>query len=565
MTRKLSIVVGILAVAGGSSPATALAQAPAPAPIQSSPDLASQVDALFAPASRPGSPGCVCSVVRDGKTLYAKGHGLADLERNVPITAESVFYIGSTSKQFTAASIALLVLEGKLSLSADVRTLIPELKDIGAAITVEQLVHHTSGVREYNGLLGMQGWRDPDRLDNEIIIALLAKQRSLNFTPGSQFGYSNSNYVLLAEIVERVSGKPLPQFAKERLFDPLGMKDTQFESDASRIVLNRALSYGRSGRSYFQFHKTIEAYGAGNLLTTVGDLALWDENFYTGKVGGKPFLDMLQLKGVPGNGVPADYGFGLMYGEYRGLPVVQHGGAYQGYRAQLTRFPKQRFSVMVLCNLSSADPDALVSRIADIYLASEVTPTKTQIGAEPVEAAIDPSLLDGYVGRFAFDANPQFVLTFTRDGANFYAQATGQQRAQIYPSSENEFFYKVVDARITFHRESDGTTNRITLHQNGDRGASRVQEFVPSSADMQQYIGRFYSDELDVTIETVVKGTALEVRAKGVPPATLQASRRDVFNNGTTVIDFRRNAQGQIDALSVGASRLQNLIFVRQP
>jgi CubicO group peptidase (beta-lactamase class C family) len=503
--------------------------------------------------------------MRDGETLYAKGHGLADLERNVPITPESVFYIGSTSKQFTAASIALLVLDGKLSLSADVRTLIPELKNIGAAVTVEQLVHHTSGVREYNGLLGLQGWRDPDRLNNEIIIALLAKQKSLNFPPGSQFLYSNSNYVLLAEIVKRVSGKPLPQFAKERLFDPLGMKDTQFESDASRIVPNRVLSYGRSGGSYFQFHKTIEAYGAGNLLTTVGDLALWDENFYTAKVGGKPLLEMLQLKGVLSNGTPTNYGFGLGYGEYRGLPIVQHGGAHQGYRAQLTRFPKQRFSVMVLCNLADIDPDALVSRVADIYLASELAPTNTQIAAIPVEAAIDPDLLDGYVGRFAFDANPQFVMTFTRDGDNFYAQATGQQRAQIYPSSENEFFYKVVNAKVTFHRESDGTTNRITLHQNGDRGASRVQEFVPSSADMQQYIGKFYSDELDVTLEIALKGTALEARAKGVPPATFQPNRRDFFNNGSTTINFRRNAQGQIESLSVGGSRVQNMIFVKQP
>ena len=565
MTRTLSIVVGILAIAGGSSLVTAMTQIPAPAPTQSSTDLTSKVDALFAPASRPRSPGCVCSVMRDGKTLYTKGHGLADLERNVPITAESVFYIGSTSKQFTAASIALLVLDGKLSVSADVRTLIPELKDIGAAVTVEQLVHHTSGVRDYYGLLGMQGWRDPDRLNNEIIIALLARQKSLNFPPGSQFLYSNSNYVLLAEIVKRVSGKPLPQFAKERLFDPLGMKDTQFESDASRIVRNRVLSYGRSGGSYFQFHKTIEAYGAGNLLTTVGDLALWDENFYTAKVGGKPLLDMFQLTGVLSNGTPANYGFGLMYGEYRGLPIVQHGGSYQGYRAQLTRFPKQRFSVMVLCNLADIDPDALVSRVADIYLASELAPTNTQIAATPVEAAIDPDLLDGYVGRFAFDANPQFVMTFTRDGDNFYAQATGQQRAQIYPSSENEFFYKVVNAKITFHRESDGTTNRITLHQNGDRGASRVQEFVPSSADMQQYIGRFYSDEVDVTLEIALKGTALEARAKGVPPLTLQPSRRDFFNNGPTTINFRRNAQGQIESLSVGASRVQNMIFVKQP
>jgi hypothetical protein len=343
------------------------------------------------------------------------------------------------------------------------------------------------------------------------------------------------------------------------------MKDTQFESDASRIVRNRVLSYGWPGESYTQFHKTIEAYGAGNLLTTVGDLALWDENFYTGKVGGKPFLDMLQLEGVPSNGVPSNYGFGLMYGEYRGLPIVQHAGSYQGYRAQLTRFPKQRFSVMVLCNLAVIDPDALVNHVADIYLASELAPTNTQIAATPVEAAIDPDLLDGYVGRFAFDANPQFVLTFTRDGDNFYAQATGQQRAQIYPSSENEFFYKVVNAKITFHRESDGTTNRITLHQNGDRGASRVQEFVPSSEDMQQYIGKFYSDELDVTIETTLQGAALEVRAKGVPPMTLEPSRRDVFNRGSTSVNFRRNAQGRIESLSLGASRVQNVIFVKQP
>lgn len=479
--------------------------------------------------------------------------------------AESVFYIGSTSKQFTAASIALLVLDGKLSLSTDVRTLIPELKEIGAAVTVEQLLHHTSGVREYNFLLAMQGWKDPDRLTNEMILALLARQRSLNFTPGSQFLYSNSNYVLLAEIVKRVSGKPLPQFAKERLFDPLGMKNTQFESDASRIVPNRVLSYGRSGGSYLQFHKTLEAYGAGNLLTTVGDLALWDENFYTGKVGGKPLLDMLQLKGVLNDGKTIDYGLGLTYGKYRGLPIVQHSGSHQGYRAQLLRFPEQHFSVMGLCNLAEFDPDGLLSRVANIYLANELAPLPAQVVTTLVEAKIDPDLLDGYVGRFAFDTNSQFVMTFTREGDNFYAQATGQQRAQIYPSSENEFFYKVVNATITFHRASDGTTNRITLHQNGDRGAGRVQEFVPSSADMQQYLGRYYSDELGVTIEIALKGSVLEGRAKDVPPLTLQPNRRDFFNNGSTTVNFRRNSQGQIDSLSVGASRVQNMLFVKQP
>jgi CubicO group peptidase (beta-lactamase class C family) len=479
MTPKLSIVVGILAMAGGAVVTPATAQTPVQAPSRSSTDLASKVDAILAPARTPGSPGCMVSVIRDGKTLYAKGQGLADLERNVPITTDSVFDIGSTSKQFTAASIALLVLDGKLSLSTDVRTLIPELKDIGAAVTVEQLLHHTSGVREYNALLRLQGWKDPDRLTNEMILALLARQRSLNFTPGSQFLYSNSNYVLLAEIVKRVSGKPLPQFAKERLFDPLGMKNTQFESDASRIVPNRALSYGQSGGSYLQFHKTIEAYGAGNLLTTVGDLALWDENFYTGKVGGKPLLDMLQLKGVLNDGKPTGYGLGLIYEKYRGLPIVQHNGRHQGYRAQLLRFPEQHFSVIGLCNLAEFDPEGLVSRVADIYLANELAPRPAQVATTPVEA--------------------------------------------------------------------------------------KIEEFVPSSVDMQQYLGRYYSDELGVTLEIALKGSVLEGRVKGVPPLILQPNRRDFFKNSSETVTFRRNAQGQIDSLSVGAARVQNMLFVKQP
>lgn len=561
MTRTLSAVVGILAVASNALPVTAAVQAPAP----SSTDLTSRVDAIFAPGSGPGSPGCVCSVMRDGKILYAKGHGLADLERNVPITAESVFYIGSTSKQFTAASIALLVLDGKLSLSADVRTLIPELKDIGAAVTVEQLVHHTSGVRDYYGLLSLQGWRDPDRLNNEKIIALLARQKSLNFTPGSQFLYSNSNYVLLAEIVKRVSGKPLPEFARERLFDPLGMKDTHFESDSSRIVRNRVLSYGQSAGAYRQFHKTTEAYGAGNLLTTVGDLALWDENFYAGKVGGTSLLDMLQVKGILSNERPTNYGFGLQYGEYRGLPIVEHGGSYQGYRAQLVRFPKQHFSVAVLCNLAAINPDALLLRVADIYLADELAPIKTPYVSEPIEVQVDPSLFERYVGRFAFDANPQVVMTITRVGDNLYAQATGQPRLQMYASSEDEFFLKALNAQITFHRESDGTTNRMTIHRNGDRGASRVQGFVPSSADLQQYIGKFYNDELDVTVEIALNGTNLEARLKGASPTTFRPTRQDSFNNGPMTVDFRRGARGQVEALSYTANRVLNVIFVKQP
>jgi hypothetical protein len=265
------------------------------------------------------------------------------------------------------------------------------------------------------------------------------------------------------------------------------------------------------------------------------------------------------------NGTPQNYGFGLMYGEYRGVPIVHHNGSQQGYRAQFIRFPKQRFSVAVLCNLGAINPDPMVRRIADIYLEKELPPREPQPLTMPVEATIDPSLLDGYVGKFAADANPRMVMTITREGDNLYAQPTGQQRLQIFPSSENEFFLKAANARMTFHREPDGTTNRITIHQNGDRGASRVQDFSVSSADLQQYTGKFYSNELDVTFEIVAQGSGLSARARRLPDVTLQPIRSDVFSFGASLVNFRRNAKGQIEALSYGGGRVLNVIFVKQP
>jgi CubicO group peptidase (beta-lactamase class C family) len=335
-----------------------------------------EVDALFKTWDRKDSPGCALAVIRDGEIIYKKGYGMANLEHDIPITPSSVFYIGSTSKQFVAMCIAILAHEGKLSLDDDIRTYIPEMPDYGTPITIRNLIHHTSGVRDYLELIGIIAGLGEGKMDEMIgiyhqedALELVTRQKELNFEPGEKFLYSNSCYLLLAEIVKRASGKTLREFAHENIFEPLGMTHSHFHDDYAEPIKNRAAGYYPAEKDKFRlFLSTFDCVGSGGLFTSVEDLYLWDQNFTHYKVGGKEVVDMLHTKGKLNNGEELDYAFALTIGEYKGLKTVRHGGALGGYRADLLRFPEQQFSVICLSNLSSFDPSGMCNKVADIYL-----------------------------------------------------------------------------------------------------------------------------------------------------------------------------------------------------
>ncbi len=338
------------------------------------------VDALFKAWDRKDSPGCALAIVRDGEIIYKKGYGMANLEHDIPITPSSVFYIGSTSKQFVAMCIAILAQEGKLSLDDDIRTYVPEMPDYGTPITVRNLIHHTSGVRDYLELVGIIAGLGRGKMDEMIgvyhqedSLELITRQKELNFKPGDKFLYSNSCYLLLAEIVKRASGETLRKFAQENIFGPLGMTNSHFHDDYAEPIKNRASGYyPAGGNKYKLFLSTFDCVGSGGLFTSVEDLYLWDQNFYHYKVGGKEVVDMLHTKGKLNNGEEIDYAFALIIGEYKGLRTVRHGGALGGYRAELLRFPEQRFSVICLSNLSSFNPSGMCNKVADIYLGDKL-------------------------------------------------------------------------------------------------------------------------------------------------------------------------------------------------
>jgi CubicO group peptidase (beta-lactamase class C family) len=337
-----------------------------------------RVDSLFARWDTSSSPGCALAIIQDGTIVHAKGFGMADLERDVPITPETVFYVGSVAKQFTGFSVGLLANTGRLSLDDDVRKYIPELPRYGRSITVRHLLHHTGGFRDYGELVALAGRPQDSLVNNDDVIALLSRQRAPFFPAGEEYLYSNSGYSLLASVVARASGTPFSAFTRQQIFEPLGMTQSHFHDDLGKLIRRRAVAYRQTTSGEFLLDTPNNArLGQGGFYTTVLDLAKWDQNFYDGRIGGQDLIRQMQqmpasMKGIPGTLNPnekGEYGFGIFTTLYRGVWAAEHGGGMGGYRADLIRFPSQRFSVACLCNLGSIDPSQLVREVADIYLA----------------------------------------------------------------------------------------------------------------------------------------------------------------------------------------------------
>jgi CubicO group peptidase (beta-lactamase class C family) len=363
--EKNSRLLALLALLGASS--TPWAQSPAPPP------WTREVDALFARWDRPDSPGCALGVIQHGELVHARGYGQASLEHTVPITPRTVFDIGSTSKQFTAASIGLLAADGKLGVEDEVHDWVPELAPWDDEVTLDHLLHHTSGIPDYLGLMFRTGIDEADLTTPAQALQHLSKVGKLLFAPGARYEYSNSNYFLLSLVIERASGQPYQDFARRRIFEPLGMTSTLLFHDHSLVVAHRATGYGpREGGGFRVAMSDFEQLGDGAVQTSVEDLARWDANFYSWKVGGERLRDFLHATGTLADEQPIEYARGLMVDRFRGLARVRHGGAWAGYRAQLMRFPEQGTSIVCLCNLGDMDPNELCERVAAIVLAQHV-------------------------------------------------------------------------------------------------------------------------------------------------------------------------------------------------
>src|SRR5215831_615285 len=331
-----------------------------------------QVDAVFAKWTT-STPGCAVGAGVDGQLVLQKAYGMADLEHDVKNVPDSIFEAGSVSKQFTAAAVLLLAKAGKLSLDDPVRKYIPELPDYGAPLTIRHMLNHTSGLRDWGSVEAIAGWPRTTRVyTHDHVLDIMNHQLHLNFPSGTSWSYSNTGFNLAAIIVTRVSGEAFATFSQKNIFGPLGMTRTSWRDDFTRIVKGRAIAYSDTRGEFHSDMPFENIHGNGGLLTTVGDLLRWNENFVEPKVGDADFIRQQQTPGKFNDGHSHDYGLGLFIREYKGLKEVSHSGSTAGYRAFLTRFPDQHVSVAVLCNVSTGQAEQYAHQLADLYLSSSI-------------------------------------------------------------------------------------------------------------------------------------------------------------------------------------------------
>src|SRR5215472_12413814 len=470
------------------------------------PDMAKQVDKLFAKWDRADSPGCALGVYRGGQVVYKRGYGMEDLNEDVHITPGTVFHVASMSKQFTAAAIVLLAQQGKLSLDDDVRKYIPELPDFGQKITIRNLVHHTSGLRDQWNLLELAGWRySKDLITDDDVMSVMTRQKELNFKPGEKHVYCNTGYTLMGMIVKRVSGMSLREFTTKNIFEPLGMMHTHFRAAHAEILKHNAVGYEEADKTFRISITNFDTAGATSLHTTVEDLQRWDENFYQPRVGGPGFVQQMLERGKLNNGEQLDYAFGLVVGKYKGLPTVDHGGADAGYRSDMTRFPEQHFSAAILCNSAEVSPQSLLHQVEDVVLADqfkEPASAPEKKSARPGTITMTAEQMKTVAGTYWKRENDDYQRILLKDGV-LLSDFGGDEYHPMKPFAESHFHIEDVawSERLDLHFVAGSGDKPAHIEQSWDGGTPDVYELVaavnPSPEQLGEYAGEYVSDEID--------------------------------------------------------------------
>ncbi len=497
---------------------------------------------------------------------------MANLELGVANTPQTVFDIGSTSKQFSAFAIQLLAREGKLSLDDDVRKWVPEIPSYGKTVTIRHLLHHTGGLRDYIELMSLQGVMTEDLTVDSDVLDIMARQTAPNFAPGEEHLYCNTGYFLLSVIVKRASGQSLRDFAAERIFVPLGMRHTQFNDSHTRIVPDRATGYSKGRNGVFGIDMSDwEQTGDGAVLTTVEDLLRWDQNFYDPKVGDAKVLEAMHEVGVLNSGKKLEYASALYVSTYRGLPAVTHGGSWAGYRAQLMRFPQQKLSVACLCNNGgTANPSRLAQKVAEVYLGDLMTPAVAKPETAAEAAAPAPPEAAGLVGAYRNPVGGELVMLSLEKGA--LVADIGGKPYGLNPAGPN--LYQVVrpggDRRreVVFEPGARGARPRlrVTTTEDGEVETETfepVDRWTPTAAEIADLAGTYASRELDTIWRLAAEGGKLVIRHRGLPEDPLTPTVRDAFTVEGMSLSFRRGPGKKAAGFTLDAGRVRGVVFTR--
>jgi len=529
-----------------------------------------RADSVFQRFDRTDSPGCALGVYQDGKLLYGRGYGMASLELGVALSSRSVLDVGSISKQFTAMSILMLQKEGKLSLDDPIRKYIPELPPYADKITLRRALSQTSGMRDLWVM-----WEQTGRTfrgDTIDALRIITRSAETNFVPGDRYLYSNSAWILAAQIVYRLTGKTLAEFAQERIFGPLGMHDTHYLADASMVIPNLATGYAPRQNGFRVARSTYDGsiVGAGGVHTTVEDFGRWLANYDSAKVGDRGIIETMTTATKLNDGTPAKsgptlaYAVGLTVGTLRGLRVVAHGGSWAGYRGHFLRFPDQHFAVATFCNLTTSGPDSLARKVAGIYLADRMQPDSAAMWIAELDRAkraeATAASLRGLTGVWRNVERGE--VRRTRLVGDSLMLSSGGSRERITPL-ESGRFRAGSGTEIRFEGDVPQPSALIVRTTSETVTYTRVDSVVLTPAQLAEYAGDYRNDEVETVQTWKVENGQLAIYANNRRLGVLEASYKDGFTRGDNVINVQRDAKGKITGYVIEAGRVRHLRFVR--
>ena len=511
--------------------------------------LEAKIDSIFSEYNN--SPGCAVGVYSNGEILFKKGYGIANLDYDIKISPETVFDIGSVSKQFTAACILILENRGKLSLDDDIRKYIPEISEFKeGTITIRNLLHHTSGLRDYLTLMFLSGRSFDDSFTEQMGLDILTNQKELNFTPGTEYMYSNSGYLALAIIIRRVSDESIGDFAKKNIFDPLQMGNTFIYEDGTKVVKNRAIGYSEQGYEYKrEHHFDFLGGGDGQVYTTVEDFFKWNENFKSIKVGNSSFLDKMLTKGRLSTGDTIEYALGLTHGVYKNLKTIGHGGSWGGFRAHYVQFPDKDLAIAVMSNFSSVNTESKAMQIADLildYKLDEIT-ENTQNNTSLKDTKIKPQeyINTQLIGKYEIQTGADLEISIKNDSLHVF-QTWNSNSYNIINTTGNTYeIFNDNSLQFVFSELKDNVTQQLTVIQNGDKTVCKRKEKINiSTVNLQDYTGNFYSEELGVdyliSTEPGLEIAQIVIQAKATDKEEsetieqLKTIRNDVLKNASS-------------------------------
>lgn len=511
--------------------------------------LASDIDPIFETAGGEKAPGYAVAVVENGKVVFEKGYGLASLEYEVPFTPQTAFNTASLSKQFTGLAISLLVQEGKVDLDQDIRKYVPAVPAFGKEkITVRQLLHHTSGIRDCYDVLGAAGWRWDDAFTYDDCMQVAVSLKAPAFTPGTQYSYSNTEYVLLQAIVAAVSGKSFPQWATEHVFKPIGMDSTFFVEDRSKVVRNAAAPYSRQEDG---FHRDLQQNSGVYMVSTLQDLSKWAIHFNERLAAKDPVYVRMVEPGMLGNGEEVPYGFGLMLGQNRGQDMISHTGAWGGYRANIRSYPARRLSIIALSNAGdNSMNEKKVPQVAALFLKESAGPAdKANAIADDPTVKVDPVLLNRYAGTYRWKDD---AITISPSGGQLTVQYLGEDAFPAEAKSDSEFWVPAFRAPISFEKERGSDAYTLTF-----RSVKGEKVAVFSPHRLNEYSGVYRSAELATEYKVDVVHGKLRIRhfRRGDSDLSPHPAHRDRFTGGMGTVQFVRNTGGSVAGMELGGLR----------